>query len=158
MSITFATGDIFCTDPTTGLAHGCNCVGAMGKGIAVLFKNQWPAMYARYKELCNESQFSLGDVFVWRDSVTGRTIFNLGTQASWRSRACPDAIRKAVGQMMETAAELGVSTIAMPLIGSGLGGLEPRLVQTLLTEVAADSAVSLLVCDSYVEGQPLLGE
>ena len=30
-------------------AHGCNCAGAMGKGIAVQFKSKYPDMYLEYK-------------------------------------------------------------------------------------------------------------
>lgn len=45
MPVSFESGDIFATTELRGFAHGCNCAGAMGKGIAVAFKQRWPAMY-----------------------------------------------------------------------------------------------------------------
>ena len=45
-------GDIFRIDGVSSYAHGCNCAGAMGKGIAVQFKSKYPDMYLEYKQLC----------------------------------------------------------------------------------------------------------
>lgn len=45
-------GDIFTLTDVTSFAHGCNCAGAMGKGIALQFRNKYPEMYLEYKELC----------------------------------------------------------------------------------------------------------
>ena len=53
-------GDIFRLEGVTSYAHGCNCAGAMGKGIAVSFKQRLPEMYAEYKELCRNGQFKPG--------------------------------------------------------------------------------------------------
>ncbi|MCE9385120.1 macro domain-containing protein, partial [Bacteroides fragilis] len=49
-------GDIFRIDGVSSYAHGCNCAGAMGKGIAVQFKSKYPDMYLEYKQLCKENK------------------------------------------------------------------------------------------------------
>lgn len=49
MSIEEGTGDLFAQPDLRALAHGCNCAGAMGKGIAVPFKQRWPRMYEEYR-------------------------------------------------------------------------------------------------------------
>mgnify|MGYP000811555272 CR=1 FL=1 len=56
-------GDIFRIEGVSSYAHGCNCAGAMGKGIAVQFKSKYPNMYLEYKQLCKENKFCPGDVF-----------------------------------------------------------------------------------------------
>ena len=56
-------GDIFRIEGVSSYAHGCNCAGAMGKGIAVQFKDKYPDMYLEYKLLCKENKFCPGDVF-----------------------------------------------------------------------------------------------
>ena len=68
-------GNIFNIKGIENYAHGCNCSGAMGKGIALQFKNKFPKMYLEYKKLCKEGQFLLGDVFIYKYS--NGTIFNL---------------------------------------------------------------------------------
>ena len=50
-------GDIFLLENVSSYAHGCNCAGAMGKGIAIQFRNKFPAMYAEYKLLCKNGQY-----------------------------------------------------------------------------------------------------
>ncbi|WP_255671108.1 macro domain-containing protein [Blastopirellula sediminis] len=76
MSVIFCSGDIFETPTDVALSHGCNCAGAMGKGIAVEFKRRWPAMYAIYKKRCQDETFGLGDVFPWKDPASPRVIYN----------------------------------------------------------------------------------
>jgi O-acetyl-ADP-ribose deacetylase (regulator of RNase III) len=85
MPTRFVKGDLFQTRDLDALAHGCNCAGAMGKGIAVEFRKRFPEMYAEYKARCARRSFALGDVFAWRQGDI--TIFNLGTQRTWRTRA-----------------------------------------------------------------------
>jgi O-acetyl-ADP-ribose deacetylase (regulator of RNase III) len=77
-------GDIFSLEGVSNFAHGCNCAGAMGKGIALQFKTKYPKMYKEYKALCQEGLFLLGDIFIYKYE-TG-TIFNLGTQTTWRTK------------------------------------------------------------------------
>ncbi|MEZ6128790.1 MAG: macro domain-containing protein [Planctomycetaceae bacterium] len=153
MTTRFFSADIFQTENNVGLAHGCNCAGAMGKGIAVEFKHRWPAMYTTYKSMCASGEFTLGSVFLWTDEVSGRTIFNLGTQRTWRTKATLDAVETATAKMLERASESGVQAIAMPLVGAGLGGLPAEDVKQVLMRLSADSTIDLLVCDEFVKGK-----
>ena len=70
MPVKFVSGDLFATKNPTAFAHGCNCAGAIGKGIAKEFKRPWPAMFKLYHHLCSEKRFQLGDVFVWEVRCT----------------------------------------------------------------------------------------
>ncbi len=56
-------GDIFNIGGVNNYAHGCNCAGAMGKGIALQFKNKYPKMYSEYRARCKDGLFNPGDVF-----------------------------------------------------------------------------------------------
>lgn len=93
----------------------------MGKGIAVTFREKWPLMYARYRELCETGNFILGDIFEWTDGAT--TIYNLGTQRIWRSKADVSSIRISMARLSQLLIDAGISEIYMPRIGAGLGGL-----------------------------------
>jgi O-acetyl-ADP-ribose deacetylase (regulator of RNase III) len=148
--IHFTSGDLFAAPGLVGLAHGCNCAGAMGKGIALEFRRRWPAMYEEYRKRCAAGSFSLGDVFAWK-ADDGVTVFNLGTQRTWRTQAELPAIEAAVGRMLELAAERTVRRIGLPRIGAGLGGLPWPEVKALLQRVAASSTVELVVLEEFAD-------
>jgi O-acetyl-ADP-ribose deacetylase (regulator of RNase III) len=98
MPATFTEGDLFARSDIRAWAHGCNCAGAMGAGIAVEFKRRFPRMFEEYKLRCADGRFGLGDVFVWSEGEL--TVYNLGTQEHWRKKAQLPALSKAVGRMV----------------------------------------------------------
>ncbi len=143
MSIEERTGDLFAQPDLTALAHGCNCAGAMGKGIAVPFKQRWPRMYAEYRARCAARRFRVGDVFVWQEG--GMTVFNLGTEEHWRTGARIEHIERAVAAMAREAATLGVTRVGMPRIGAGLGGLSWADVRAALERATEGTGLTLVV-------------
>lgn len=141
-------GDIFRIEGVSNYAHGCNCAGAMGKGIALQFKEKYPDMYLEYKQLCKEHKFCPGDVFDY-DYGNGH-IYNLGTQATWRTRAKIEYIEKALIQMLELANRDYITAIALPAIGAGLGGLKWEDVKAILDKVSNDYPnIDLYVVETY---------
>lgn len=114
----------------------------MGKGIAVEFRRRWPDMYDRYRELCQADQFRPGDVFTC--AAPDRTVFNLGTQRTWRTKATLSAVDSAARAMLREADRVGVKAIAMPRIAAGLGGLEWDDVRRVLSE-AAEGDIEIVV-------------
>lgn len=147
MPTSFVKGDLFRQDGLRALAHGCNCAGAMGKGIALEFRSRFPKMYAEYKRRCAEGRFGLGDVFTWSEG--GVTVFNLGTQKTWRTKAEVQAIQAAVTKMIQEAEAMGITQVALPRIGAGLGGLPWEPVRALLLRLGEDTSVHLLVFEEY---------
>lgn len=141
-------GDIFSIPNVTSYAHGCNCAGAMGKGIALQFREKFPAMYTEYRELCANGTFRVGDVFDY-DYGQGH-VYNLGTQVTWRTKAKLEYIKSAVEKMMTLAEASGIRRIALPAIGAGLGGLRWDDVKELLNNAAAfHPSVDLFVVETY---------
>lgn len=149
MSTTYYTGDLFCVDDPEALAHGCNCIGAMGAGIAVEFKERWPVMYEKYQVLCRQGLFVPGQVMVWTHPDQ-TTIFNLGTQEALDG-ATPLFLRGSLERMVELAEEFDITDVWMPLIGAGLGGLDYRLVLNTMNETATPEVHFHIVLE-YVEG------
>lgn len=145
-------GNIFTIDGVTSYAHGCNCAGAMGKGIALQFRRMFPRMYAEYQRMCRAGEFRPGDVFAFQYE-TGKYVFNLATQQHYLRQygqlARLEWIRESVDKMLALAEEYGVTDIAMPAIGSGLGGLRWPDVHATLEAVVADSRVTLHVVENY---------
>jgi O-acetyl-ADP-ribose deacetylase (regulator of RNase III) len=137
------TGDLFAQPDLTALAHGCNCAGAMGAGIAVEFKRRHPAMYAAYKTLCAEKKFRPGDVFTWKAGPL--TVFNLGTEEHWRKGATLDAIEQSVAAMAREADQAGIAKAGIPRIGAGYGGLKWEDVRAVIERATTGTNVTLVV-------------
>lgn len=135
-------GDLFGSDIKV-LAHGCNCAGAMGAGIALQFKRRFPAMYNDYRDACKTGVFQPGDIIVWEED--GYTIYNLGTEAHWKTRARLKWVRESVQNMIKDAQAAGITEIAMPRIGAGLGGLEWADVEEVLWELSPEPDFKLVV-------------
>lgn len=143
-------GDIFNLQDISNYAHGCNCAGAMGKGIALQFKEKFPKMYLEYKKLCKEGKFSLGDVFAF-DYGDG-FVFNLATQATWKTKADIDAIENSLIKMLSIASKNNLHKIALPKIGAGLGGLNWNDVKLIIDRVAkVHPNIDLFVVENYKE-------
>lgn len=148
MPTTFTQGDLFGGDGFRAMAQGCNCAGAMGAGIAVEFKRRFPRMFDEYRKRCKAGLFVLGDVMVWKEK--DRTIFNLATQAHWKTGAELPAVTKAVGHMVSLADRASIERIGLPRIGAGLGGLPWPKVRDVLNKAGECTRVELVVFETYV--------
>lgn len=156
MGIQFVRGDLFLLQ-VPALAHGCNCAGAMGKGIAVEFRKRWPNMYEAYREASKDGSFRPGDVLPWR--ADNRVVYNLGTEEHWRKGARLEFIEQSVREMLRQAEAEGISAIGLPRLGAGHGKLPWSQVRGLLTQLAAASPVELVVVEDFEPGMvPIAGE
>src|SRR5258708_39956093 len=152
MPAVFRKGDLFATEGLHAFARGCNCAGSMGGGSAIEFRRRWPRMYEEYAARCADGRFGLGDVFPWTEGDD--TVYNLGTQAHWRKKAQLPALSKSIRRMAELAAHAGIERVGLPRIGAGLGGLDWVRVKRILTEVGAETPVTLLVFEQFVRAKP----
>ncbi|PSL42847.1 O-acetyl-ADP-ribose deacetylase (regulator of RNase III) [Chitinophaga niastensis] len=144
-------GDIFNLPHVKNYAHGCNCTGAMGKGIAIQFKGRFPEMYKQYKELCRNETFKIGEVFLF-DYGAGY-VFNLGTQLTWKTKAELKSVKSALQKMLGIAEELKIKEIALPKIGAGLGGLNWDEVKTAINEISSHfPEIDLFIVENYKPG------
>lgn len=153
MPIHYVTGDLFANHyQVEAFAHGCNCLGSMGAGIAVGFKQRYPEMYEEYRRRCKAEprQFSLGDVFLWQESDRP-AVFNLATQGGyWRARASYQAIETVLRCMKDLADAHTIRSIAMPRIGVGYGGLSWKKVRAIVEQVFGDWPGALIVYEEYI--------
>ena len=143
--------DIFDIKGVTSYAHGCNCLGSMGRGVAVQFRNKFPQMYVEYHRMCRNKLFHPGDVYDY-DYGDGH-IYNMATQYDY----CPpgelaklEYIEVATRKMMKLATAAGVKSIALPTIGAGLGGLKWDDVKAVMEKIASDCPdVNLFIVLNY---------
>jgi O-acetyl-ADP-ribose deacetylase (regulator of RNase III) len=153
MPIHYVAGDLFANKhQARALAHGCNCKGSMGAGIAVGFRERYPAMFAEYRRRCKATprEFNVGDAFLWK-AEDRPWVFNLGTQEDyWRSRATYEGVGQALRAMRTVADAEGIQSIAIPRIGTGYGGLSWKKLRPLVEQVFAGWAGILYVYEEYI--------
>jgi O-acetyl-ADP-ribose deacetylase (regulator of RNase III) len=153
MTVKHVSGDLFANRYNAQVfAHGCNCKGAMGAGIAKGFRERYPDMYQEYRRRCKARppDFKLGDSFLWKEDERP-WVFNLGTQEHYRHcRAGCEAIKNSLKAMKEQADEKGISSIAMPRIGAGYGSLPREKVRPIIEQVFEDWAGTLYAYQDFV--------
>lgn len=122
--IRFKAGDILAED-VEALVNTVNCVGAMGRGIALQFRKAFPDNFRAYAEACRRGEIRPGRMFVFEtDRLTNpRYIVNFPTKRHWRGGSRMEDIEAGLDALAAAIRERGIRSIAVPPLGSGLGGL-----------------------------------
>jgi O-acetyl-ADP-ribose deacetylase (regulator of RNase III)/uncharacterized protein YwgA len=105
------------------LVNTVNCVGVMGKGIALEFKRRFPAMFEDYMRRCERKEVRLGEPYLYHD-LSGVQIINFPTKDHWRSPSRVKDIERGLDYLVSHAAAWRITSLALPPLGCGNGGLE----------------------------------
>jgi O-acetyl-ADP-ribose deacetylase (regulator of RNase III)/uncharacterized protein YwgA len=115
-------GDLFESQAQT-LVNTVNCVGVMGKGVAEQFKRRFPDMFEDYKTRTDQKRVRLGEPYLYRDS-SGVNIVNFPTKDHWRSPSRLADIERGLDYLVAHVTDWGITSLALPPLGCGNGGLE----------------------------------
>ena len=123
--IEFKTGDILQAD-AEALVNTVNCVGIMGRGIALQFKNAFPANFKAYEGACAREEVQPGKMFVFETGTftNPKYIINFPTKRHWRGKSRIEDIELGLKALVEEIRVHGIRSVAIPPLGSGLGGLD----------------------------------
>ena len=119
-------GDLFNADAQT-LVNTVNTVGVMGKGIALGFKKRFPAMLRDYERRCALGEVRLGEPYLFKQAIPP-WIVNFPTKEHWRGAARLDAITDGLVRLRSQYRDWGITSIAVPPLGCGEGGLDWKVV------------------------------
>ncbi len=119
--IVYRMGDLLQSDAQT-LANPVNTVGVMGKGLAAQFKAAYPAMFDEYRALCENGQLSVGKLHLYKGPQ--KWILNFPTKTLWRSQSKVEDIEAGLKRFVDIYEPWGITSVAFPKLGSGLGGLD----------------------------------
>lgn len=138
MSVIFKQGDMF-AQAADAIVNTVNCVGVMGKGVALEFKKRWPENFAEYKRLCDRKVLRPGKVFVY-DNIdmlsadSWRFLVNFPTKDHWRGKSQIGYIDDGLDDFLAQVRKLDIKSVVLPPLGCGNGGLEWDEVKQLLIE------------------------
>lgn len=152
--IEYTSGDILRSE-AEALVNTVNCVGVMGRGIALQFKNMFPENFKAYAAACERREVQPGRMFVFDTGqlTPPRYIINFPTKRHWRGKSRMEDIEDGLVALVETIRTRGIRSIAIPPLGSGLGGLDWARVK-LRIEAALRSLDDVQVIIFEPEGAP----
>ncbi len=132
--IKLTQGDLLKQGDVDAIVNTVNCVGVMGKGIALQFKNKWPANFTAYAAACKAGQVRPGRMFVFDSGglVKPNFIINFPTKDHWRGSSKIEFIRGGLVDLVAQVKRLGIRSIAVPPLGCGNGGLDWADVRPLI--------------------------
>jgi O-acetyl-ADP-ribose deacetylase (regulator of RNase III) len=122
--IEFKTGDILAED-VEALVNTVNCVGIMGRGVALEFKQAFPENFKAYARACERGEVEPGRMFVFDTGqlTPPRYIVNFPTKRHWRGRSRIEDIERGLDALVAEIRRRGIRSVALPPLGAGLGGL-----------------------------------
>ena len=141
--IRFVRGDLF-ADMPEAVVNTVNCVGVMGRGVALQFKKRFPANFKAYKSACDKLEVLPGRMFVFETEsfLAPKWIINFPTKRNWKGASKLEDIESGLDDLVSVIRHNGIREISLPPLGCGLGGLDWNVVKPLiirkLTGIAAD--------------------
>lgn len=118
------------------IVNPVNCVGVMGKGLALEFKNRYPKTYQEYKIACENKQLTFGKVLSIQSyadiNAAIQLIIHFPTKYHWSEKSHIANIASGLKALREEADHLDLPSIAIPALGCGLGGLKWSDVKLLI--------------------------
>ncbi|MBV1928599.1 MAG: macro domain-containing protein [Gammaproteobacteria bacterium] len=137
--IKFTSGDILRAD-AQAIVNTVNCVGVMGRGIALQFKKAWPENFKTYAVACKQAKVQPGSMFIVETGqlTHPKYIINFPTKRHWRGASRIEDVEAGLRALAKDIKEKHITSIAIPPLGSGLGGLNWADVRQLIETTLGD--------------------
>lgn len=127
------SGNIFNSNAQM-LVNPVNCVGVMGKGLALDFKRRYPRMFVSYEALCRSHALKPGEPCLFFSSDNTPDILLFPTKDDWRNPSRLEWIDKGLQWFAGNYSAYDIKSVAFPLLGCGNGGLPRNAVKQMMIE------------------------
>lgn len=145
-NITIVRGNIFNTKLQT-IVNTVNCVGVMGKGIALVFKLRYPFMFDIYKGYCKSKQIEIGKLWLYKGEPDEPWVLNFPTKFHWKYPSKLEYIKLGLEKFISSYKEKGITSIAFPMLGTNNGGLSADLVLPIMLQYLSKCDIPVEIYD-----------
>ena len=145
------------------LAHGISAHDPFDSGLALALRERWPSLVKDYRHDTHSRAIEAGEIWAWAGVQEGggvRRIVNLVTQdtlgqgpAAKPGKATLENVRHALQNLARLVRQEGISSVALPRLATGVGGLEWEQVEPLVAQYLGDVGVPVVVYTTYRKGQ-----
>jgi O-acetyl-ADP-ribose deacetylase (regulator of RNase III) len=140
--ITCTHGNIFDADVDV-IINPVNCVGVMGKGLALQFKRRFPDMYKQYRYDCQHHAYEPGAIHMWNESTP--RIMTFATKGLWQYPSQLAWIDIGLRSINDRYKGMNINSIAIPPLGCGNGGLEWKVVKSVIEHILCDVDMDIIL-------------
>lgn len=137
--------DIF-NSKCEAIVNPVNTVGVMGGGLALEFKKKFPKVYEAYKQKCADG-FDVNELFTCQSEINGCGVFvvNFPTKKHWRNPSQLNWIKDNLIELRDLCIEWEISSVAIPKLGCGLGGLDWNDVKPLIIKTFENVDITVVL-------------
>jgi O-acetyl-ADP-ribose deacetylase (regulator of RNase III) len=137
--IKYKQGDILSAD-VEAIINTVNCVGVMGRGLALQYKNKFQESFRIYAKACKNSEVVPGKMFVTQAEqlINPKYIINLPTKRHWKGKSKIEDIENGLVDLKSVIKAYDIKSIAIPPLGSGSGGLDWNIVKNKIENAFVD--------------------
>lgn len=115
------------------IVNTINCVGVMGRGIALVYKLRYPKMFSVYQDFCKQGLISVGKLWLYKSEDSNIPwVLNFPTKTHWKLPSEYSYIEQGLTKFVETYKEKGITSIAFPMLGTQNGGLDRDVVLRMM--------------------------
>jgi O-acetyl-ADP-ribose deacetylase (regulator of RNase III) len=151
------SGDILLTEAQV-IAHGVAPSDDFAQGLALKLREQYPAMAKDFRHYCHIEHPRPGDVWAWA-GTGGTRVVNLMTQEAAPNKganpgkASTHNVNAALRNFRQLIEREGFTSVALPRLATGVGGLDWRDVRPLILNHLGDLDIPVYVYATYHAGQ-----
>lgn len=151
------SGDILLTEADV-IIHGVAPNDHFDHDLSLSLKEQWPAIYKDFRHFCKVSHPKEGSLWTWA-TVGNKRVVNLFTQSGDYSgagkpgKAQPKFINSALREPKVLAVAENFRSLAMPKIGTGVGGMDWSDVEPLIIKHLDDLNIPIYVYTTFHSGE-----
>lgn len=146
MAIEVIKGNIFNTKAQT-IVNTINCVGVMGKGIALVYKLRYPKMFDLYSEYCKSKLIGIGKLWLYKGEEDVPWVLNFPTKFHWKYPSKIEYIEKGLQKFVDTYRTKGITSVAFPMLGTHNGGLDKNAVLTVMENYLGQCDIPIEIYD-----------
>ena len=150
-------GDVLLTK-AQAIAHGIAAKDPMDRGLARNLHEQYPAMHKDFHHWCNQTHAQPGTAWLW-GGAGGVRIVNLITQeggyghGARPGKATTAHVNHALRALKKIIGKETLSSVAIPRLATGVGGLEWKEVKPLIQNQLGELEIPVFVYVRYVPDQ-----
>jgi len=126
------------------IVNTINCVGFMGKGIALEFAYRYPNLLKEYQEKCKNNEIEIGKIYYYEDS--NKLIVNFPTKKDYKYSSKLIWIENGLQDFVKTYKKYNIKKIAFPPLGCGNGGLDRNIVFKLMEKYLSNLDIEIVIC------------